>query len=250
MRLPRTPSRVLQGVVVGALVTVGFLGFFALVGLPISYGVGAIARAVPWAGLVTGAGLALAGLLTLVGVHPRLRLRPTLQPRRERRLTAMLLFGVGYGAASLGCTLPLFLTLVGASLSDGGKLTTFLAYGTGMAVVLMALSVLVALAREGATHVVRPLLPYMSPIAGLLLLASGGYLSYYWARLHFGDSATVANDPIVQFGVRFSGQVRSFAEGRGSLIIAVGGAIVVLALLASLWQRRRGRAVATGLVRE
>jgi hypothetical protein len=29
----------------------------------------------------------------------------------------MLLFGIGYGAASLGCTLPLFLTLVGASLS-------------------------------------------------------------------------------------------------------------------------------------
>ena len=37
----------------------------------------------------------------------------------------MLLFGVGYGAASLGCTLPLFLTLVGASLSGGGKITTF-----------------------------------------------------------------------------------------------------------------------------
>jgi hypothetical protein len=38
------------------------------------------------------------------------------------------------------CTLPLFLTLIGASLSGGGKLTTFLAYGAGMAVVLMALS--------------------------------------------------------------------------------------------------------------
>ena len=28
----------------------------------------------------------------------------------------MLLLGIGYGAASLGCTLPLFLTLVGAAL--------------------------------------------------------------------------------------------------------------------------------------
>ena len=53
---------------VGALVTIGFLAFFALVGLPVSYGVGAI-----------------------------------------------LLFGVSYGPASLGCPLPLFLTLVGAS---------------------------------------------------------------------------------------------------------------------------------------
>jgi hypothetical protein len=45
----------------------------------------------------------------------------------------------------------------------------------------------------------------VSRIAGLLLLASGGYLFYYWPRLRFGDTATVADDPIVSFGVRFSG---------------------------------------------
>jgi cytochrome c biogenesis protein CcdA len=84
---------VLQGLLVGGLVTVGFLGFFALVGLPVSYGVGAIARAVPWAGLVTGAALALAGLLTLLGRPLRLPAIPTVRPRRERRVGAMLLFG-------------------------------------------------------------------------------------------------------------------------------------------------------------
>ena len=228
---------------------VGFLGFFAVVGLPVSYGAGAIARAVPWAGLVTGAALALAGLLTLLGRQLRLPLHLSVRPQRERRLGAMLLFGIGYGAASLGCTLPLFLTLIGASLGGGGKITTFLAYGAGMAVVLMALSVLVALAREGAARAVRPLLPHMNRIAGLLLLASGAYLFYYWARLQFGDTATVADDPIVSFGVRFSGQARNFADGSGSLILVGAGAIVALALFASLWQRRR-RAISTGLVRQ
>jgi len=248
-QLPRAPTRVLQGLIVGALVALGFLGFFALVGLPVSYGVGAIARAVPWAGLATGAALAIAGLLTLLGRHLRVPTYLRVKPRRKRRLGAMLLFGIGYGAASLGCTLPLFLTLVGASLSDGGKITTFLAYGTGMAVVLMALSVLVALAREGAARAVRPLLPHMNRIAGVLLLASGGYLFYYWARLHFGDTATVADDPIVSFGVRFSGHARNFADGNGSLILVGAGTIVALALLAGLWQRRR-RAISTGLVRQ
>jgi hypothetical protein len=159
----------------------------------------------------------------------------------------MVLFGIGYGAASLGCTLPLFLALVGASLGRT-KLTAFLAYAVGMAVVLMALSVLVALIREGATQLVRPALPYMSRVAGLLLLASGGYLFYYWARLRFGDSATVADDPVVSFGVRFSGEVRSFADGRGSTLVAIAAAIVALALLGSLWERRR-RALRRGLVR-
>jgi cytochrome c-type biogenesis protein len=248
-RLPPAPTRVLQGLLVGALVTVGFLGFFALVGLPVSYGVGAIARAVPWAGLATGAALALAGLLTLLGKQLRLPAQLRVQPRRERRLGAMLVFGVGYGAASLGCTLPLFLTLVGASLSGGGKLTAFVAYGAGMAVVLMALSVLVALAREGAARAVRPLLPYMNRLAGLLLLASGGYLFYYWARLRFGDTATVADDPIVSFGVRFSGQARNFADGNGSLILVGAAVIIALAVFASLWQRRR-RAISARLVRQ
>jgi uncharacterized protein (TIGR03382 family) len=41
-RLPAAPTRLLQGLFVAALVTVGFLGFFALVGLPVSYGAGAI----------------------------------------------------------------------------------------------------------------------------------------------------------------------------------------------------------------
>src|SRR5205823_1126794 len=203
-RLPSAPTRVVQGLLVGALVTVGFLGFFALVGLPVSYGVGAIARAVPWAGLVTGAVLALAGLLAMLGKQLRLSTHLSVRPRRERRLGAMLLFGIGYGAASLGCTLPLFLTLIAAS-SGANKLTVFAAYAAGTAVVLMALSVLVALAREGVTRAVRPMLPYMSRIAGLLLVIAGGYLVYYWARLRFGNTATVADDPIVSFAIRFSG---------------------------------------------
>jgi cytochrome c-type biogenesis protein len=49
-QLPSAPTRVLQGLVVGGLVALGFLGFFALVGLPVSFGVGAIARAVPGPG--------------------------------------------------------------------------------------------------------------------------------------------------------------------------------------------------------
>jgi cytochrome c biogenesis protein CcdA len=246
-RLPSAPTRLAQGLVVGALVATGFLGFFAVVGLPVSFGVGAIARAVPWAGLVTGAALAVVGLVTLLGLHVRLPVHARLRVRPERRAGAMLLFGVGYGAASLGCTLPLFLTVVGASLG-GAKVTAFVAYGLGMAVVLTALSVLVALAREGATRLVRRVLPYTSRIAGALLLAAGAYLFYYWARLHFGDTATVADDPVVSFGVRFSGRVRDFADGRGSTIVAIAGAIVALAVLASVWQRRR-RVVRRSLAR-
>src|SRR5213082_4300364 len=132
--LPHAPTRILQGLLVGALVSIGFLGVFALASLPVSFGVALVARAIPWAGLASGALLALAGLVALSGRPIALPLHLHIPVKRERNLGAMLLFGVGYGAASLGCTLPLFLALVGASLG-GAKLTAFVACGIGMAVV-------------------------------------------------------------------------------------------------------------------
>jgi cytochrome c-type biogenesis protein len=247
-RLPRASTRILQGLLVGALVTIGFVGLFALVSLPVSFGVALVASAVPWVGLLTGAVLAFAGLIVISGRRVAMPVHLQLPVRRERKLGAMLLFGVGYGAASLGCTLPLFLTLVGAS-AGGSKITVFLAYAVGTAVVLMAVSVVVALAREGVVRGLRSLLPHMHWIAGLLLLVSGGYLFYYWARLQWGDSATVADDPIVSFGVRFSGDVERFAHGRGPALVAAAGAIVALALLSALVRRRR-QTTPPSLVRE
>src|SRR5262245_27757192 len=171
-RLPRAPTRIMQGLLVGGLVATGFVGFFALVGLPVSFGVALVARAVPWAGLATGALLALAGTVALAGRRVALPVRLKVPVRRERRLGAMLLFGVGYGAASLGCTLPLFLTLIAAA-SGPDKLTVFGAYAVGAAVVLMALALLVALAREGVARSARSVLPYMSRVAGALLVQIG-----------------------------------------------------------------------------
>ena len=246
--LPRAPTRVLQGLLVGGLVTTGFLGLFALASLPVSFGVALVARAVPWAGLATGALLALAGLVTLSGRHLTLPVHLHVPVKRERRLGAMLLFGVGYGAASLGCTLPLFLTLIAAS-GGADKLTVFGAYAAGTAIVLTAVSVLTALAREGIARAVRPTLPYMSRIAGGLLVIAGGYLVYYWARFRFGDTATVADDPVVSFAIRFSGRVRTLADGRGSILVAGAGAVVAAALVITLLHWRR-QANASRLVSE
>ena len=70
---------------------------------------------------------------------------------------------------------------------------------------------------------------------------AGLYLVYYWSRLHFGDTATIADDPIVSFGVRFSGRLRRLADSGGSGVVAGAAAVVVLAAAGGLWQRRQAR---------
>src|SRR5262249_8698970 len=60
-RLPRARSGVLQGLLVGALLTLGVLGVFTVIGLPLVYGTSRIADAVPWLGLAAGCLAILAG---------------------------------------------------------------------------------------------------------------------------------------------------------------------------------------------
>jgi len=208
---------------VGLLLTAGFLGLFAAVGLPVSLGARLIADAVPWAGIVLGASLVALGLLSLAGRSPSLPMRARPRARRGGQASSIVLFGAGYGVASLGCTLPIFLALIGASAGAAGALSSvavFAAYGVGMAVVLVALSVAAALFREGLARGLKRVLPYMDRAGGALLVVAGGYLVYYWSRLHFGPSATLANDPIVGSVTRYTAEVQAAAADRGVPLVA------------------------------
>jgi cytochrome c biogenesis protein CcdA len=232
-RMP-TRSRVLQGLATGLVVTAGFLGVFVVVGLPVAYGAGRVADALPWAGIVLGGLLVAVGIMTLAGRVPRLPVRWGVRTGGSRGTGPMLLFGLGYGVASLACTLPVFLAVVGSAASGASTALVFAAYGAGMAVVVTALALAAAFLREGLARGLRRVLPHMSRIAGLLLVAAGGYLAYYWYRIGFGPAADLADDPVVTFVSRFTARVTSSSGGRGWLVLAGAGLIVAVGLAALL----------------
>jgi cytochrome c-type biogenesis protein len=234
-RLP-TRSRVLQGLVTGLVVTAGFLGVFVAVGLPVAYGAGRVADALPWAGVVLGGLLVGVGILALAGRAPRLPVRWGVRTGGSRGTGPMLLFGIGYGVASLGCTLPVFLAVVGSAASGGSTALVFAVYGAGMAVVVTALALAAAFVRGGLARGLRRVLPYMSRVAGALLVVAGGYLAYYWYRVGFGPAADLADDPVVTFVTRFTAEVSASADGKGWLVLAVASLIVVAGLVRVTWR--------------
>ncbi len=242
--LPRAPTRALQGVFVGLMIAAGFLGVFAVVGLPISLGATQITRAIPWAGIVLGVLMALVGFATVAGKQLSFSISHPFAARRERHPHTMLLFGVGYGIASLGCTLPLFLALIGASLATRGPaagLVVFGSYAFGMASVLMALAVGAALLRNGLARALKRLLPYMNRIAGALLLLVGAYLTYYWSKVQFAPAGALSEDPVVSIVQRFTSTVqRLAASGSGRWLIVAAGAVVVVASTIGLWKWSEG----------
>ena len=227
------------GLQIGLLVTAGFLGVFTLIGLPLTLGANAVARLLPWVGLAVGALLVNVGATALAGKAVRLGHNPGAH-RDGRSRAAVVVFGAGYGLASLGCTLPLFLTLVAASLASSGtvsSLVVFAAFGAGMGVVMMALAVTAAFARHGLTRVLRTALPWLSRASGAMLMVGGSYLSYYWWRIKYGRTSTLSSDPVVGRVLRFTAEVQRWAHERGGVILSAAAVVVAVAVFA--WRRHR-----------
>jgi cytochrome c-type biogenesis protein len=241
--LPTATSRTAQGLKTGLMVTAGFLLVFAIVGLPITYGATRIVRTIPWVGMALGLTLLVVGVATFFGRKISMTINNPIRPEQNRKPKTMFLFGIGYGIASLGCTLPVFLAVIGASLATqgpGGALLVLVAYGVGMAIMLILFSTGAALVRDGLTRSVRKIMPYMGRITGAMLTVAGLYLSYYWGRVKFGSAATLGDDPVVGFVGTFTATIERYAGTYGRVVMVVLG-IVLLAILGTmLWKRLAG----------
>lgn len=178
----------LQGAGVGLGMTGGVLTVFLGAGVLVSAVGTAVARAIPWLSVAIGAAVVAVGLTMLIrpGWQPGLAIgnpvgrRPALVQRGGHR--AFYLFGVGYGVASLGCTLPVFLMVMTQALAAGGLrpgVMVFLAYGLGMGSVLLALSVAAGLGRGALAAGLHGLVPHMRWVGALGMIGAGGYLIYY-----------------------------------------------------------------------
>ena len=179
------PERLLRSLAAGALVTLGFVVVFGLVGLPISLGAQQLLSLFPWTSLVVGSVLIALGLWLLWPGHYLILPAATRVVAPEGQgLIFALAFGVAYAVSSLGCTLPIFLVVVGSSLASGflQGLLQFLNYALGMGVMVSLVAVGMTLLREAALRPFRRLLPYVERLAALFLILAGAYLIAYWLR--------------------------------------------------------------------
>jgi cytochrome c biogenesis protein CcdA len=176
-----------KALLIGTAVTLGFTVLFSFVGVIIWAGGYILMQYLPWLGLLVGAVLACLGLFLLAGksVHTALpaRLANLIGTPESQGFKTYFMFGIGYGMASLGCTLPIFLVVVGSAIQSQGfanGLFQFFSYSLGMGAVLTALALSIAVFHGGLATYLRRIVPYMGRIAGALLLISGSYQMYYW----------------------------------------------------------------------
>lgn len=115
-------TRLLRALLVGGVVSLGFMIFFGLIGIVISAGGTAILAVMPKVRDVIGGAMVLMGIWMLAGrsiVHAGIfeRFAGRIGNPKEVSTRSFFLYGLAYGAASLNCTLPLFLGIVASGIA-------------------------------------------------------------------------------------------------------------------------------------
>lgn len=158
-------SSAAHGLARGLAMTAGVITLFALAGWAVGPARAALVPVLPWLAVLVGVMLVVLGSVLLVHRSVAVELPVAGALARvvpsERTWRATYLFGVGYGSASLGCTLPIFLAIAAQSLATsslGEALAVFLAYGAGMGWLLTLVAVAAAVGNTVIVGFLRPLL--------------------------------------------------------------------------------------------
>jgi len=240
----RTDQRVLRAVGVAAAVSVGFVAVFTSAGLIIDQLTGATRERLPWVTIVVGVALALTGAAMVLGWKPAIAVRSPDLASGRRGIAAMAGYGATFAVASLSCTIGPFLAVTGVALtqSTAQGVVTYVAYALGMGTIILAISVLAAVAHSSVARAMGRLTRIMPRVGGALMIAAGAYAAWYgrWELdVYAGD---LRSDPVVDAieDVRLGivDTVQGVGAGRIALavLVATGVAIAV---------RRRGAADAS-----
>jgi cytochrome c biogenesis protein CcdA len=237
------PAAVVRALTVGAVVSGGFLLVFGVAGVAITLGFRQLITVIPWLALLIGVGVAMLGAAMLGGFELSTRL-PT--PRGAGgdggSYRSVFVFGSSYAIASLSCTLPVFLSVVASAATRTDLLSgivTFLAYGLGMSLLLLVVTLALAFGEQGLVTWLRRSAQYINRVAGGLLVAAGGYVVWFWAvNLFRGTGAQAASSPAI-FIEQLSARATNFVGANAG---AIGGGLAVLVAAAAgyTWLRRRG----------
>lgn len=183
-------ATVLRPISIASAVAAAFIAVFGLVGLALGAAGAALSGLFPWIGLGVGllliiGGGAILGGRTFLGVGQGLA--DELGGAASRGgIRGYFAYGIAYALASLGCALPIFLSVVGSALLVRGwigELLQFVLYALGMAVVLSALTLVAAIFKAQLLRRLGAATRVFEPVSAVLLLLVGAYVVYYWLTL-------------------------------------------------------------------
>lgn len=236
----RRLTTVARGLLVGLVMTAGFIAVFGTFGILFATVInqGDVADYIPYVIVAIGVMLIPLGISMLLGRELNLRLPKMNKGTGSRKLGSVFMFGVSYAVVSLSCTVGIFISGVSNSFSSDGIARgtgNFLAYAIGMGVVITFLTMSLALAKSNVATNMRRLLPYITRISGVLLVLAGIYMIDYgiWdyrvVVSNDFDAGNLLVDHFLEFQEATSSWIQETTTERIGLISLFGiiGALVI-----------------------
>ena len=173
----------------GLVCGLGAIIFFLLVGVGLAALGGAlsgylIAVKPVIALILVGAGIVILMDLSLpIPKWPIMGKRLSAQAARQQPLRSLFLYGFGYGLASTGCTLPIYVGLVVFPLSSGAfdrALIAFVSFAVAMGMLMMLLTVCIGLSKRTLIQQLIASTALIRRVSGVVLILIGLYVGYYF----------------------------------------------------------------------
>ena len=221
-----------RALVVSLAVSGGFLGVFLVVGTITRFFTDWVAANAKYATAVIAVVFIVLGIAMLFGYKLPISTPKLDAGGRDRTVRSMFVYGVAYAVASIGCTLPLFISaiLFGAAKREGylAGVANVVAYGLGMTLVVTALTVALAFANLRLLKLLRSGMQYVESVAGAFVLLAGIYLLYYFWQVDVRERT----DPITGAVQRWQNEISNFLNDHWQpvaavLVLVVGAAVVV-----------------------
>lgn len=180
---------VAQSVRRGSACALGALTFFVAVGLVLSLVAAPIAPYLIRTKPFVAAAIVILGIILLLDWSPPtswLAFTPRSRALGQTGGSAtrgLFLYGFGYGLASTGCTLPLYVSVIVLPLTSGqpgSAFVTFLSFGAAMALVMLVASILVGLSQESLIRRLQGTTTWVRRVCGAILILAGLYAGYYY----------------------------------------------------------------------
>jgi cytochrome c-type biogenesis protein len=165
---------------------VGFMMVYALLGLLPTFAINVVSFSSTIFVPIIGATLVLMGVLT--GWSDKLENIPVfnLKLPESSGVKSFIIYGFGYGFASLGCSFPVFLLLISQTSTASnlmGVFQIFLVYGLGAATLIVPLTLALAYSKNQLYNSMVSVMPYMKKINAMVLIVAGLYMIFYFPRI-------------------------------------------------------------------
>ena len=171
-----TTKKAVEG---GTICALGLLTLFTAIGV-VAFAIGSLAFTfLPHLELLVGLFMIIMGFSMIFEIGMPTFL-PSIRIQQQNKLLGIFLYGIAYGLATIGCSAPIFFSILlyTATLGEPFQvLLTFVSYAAGIALPLIAVTIIVAKSRDLLVRKFVRATSLLHRIGGVVLTLSGTYLT-------------------------------------------------------------------------